>query len=484
MSLSDSARIRASCRRVTTWPSTSTSTNVLVGFVAARRAEKAASISAWVASPRSITRRPKSESDALPLRDPPLSAFGFALAPEAELGPDESLAAGVPLDFGSVSLTEVSVPAGSGHCTVTILLFAIRMQTVPRRILIVRPSALGDVCRTIPLLWSLRAAYPHATIDWVVEDTWSAAIAAHPALDEAVAFPKRKLRKFWRNPRVAWQAARWFFSLRQRRYDLVIDAQGLARSGLMSLMSGAPLRVAHRSAREFSWLAANLRVESAPGEHVVDAMLRLVEAAGAIPMAKMHLALAEADALWWTEQRRAREIARPYVVLATANRWEGKRWITSRWRELVVAVSEDLAMAGMHDIVWIGGPDESAQVAQNALAQELLTTHRSHDLSGATTVGGMMAIIKDAALVVSLDSAPAHLAVGFGVPLVALYGSTSIATDGPYEQDRWCAHGGRNEQVRRHDYRKVTRGRELMERISVADVATLIRKRLKFEVPS
>ena len=123
------------------------------------------------------------------------------------------------------------------------------MRTVPRRILIVRPSAFGDVCRTVPLLWSLRKTFPKAVIDWVVEDRWSPAIQEHPAIDGVVKFPKREFRSCWRNPKTAIKTIQWFWRLRRGRYDLVIDAQGLARSGLMSLVTGAKVRVANRSGR-------------------------------------------------------------------------------------------------------------------------------------------------------------------------------------------------------------------------------------------
>lgn len=352
------------------------------------------------------------------------------------------------------------------------------MQTVPRRILIVRPSALGDVCRTVPLLWSLRAAYPQATIDWVVEDRWTAVLSSHPALNEAIPFPKRSLRSFWRSPSVARTAIEWFCALRRRRYDLVIDAQGLARSGLMSLATGAQVRVAHRNAGEFSWIAANVRVGPSSTVHVVDGMLRLVEAVGVAPVAKMNLVCGQADATWWQNQQQARGIARPYLVVASTNLWAGKRWIASRWHELLVSIAPDLTAHGIRDIVWIGGPSEVEQVAANRPRDGMIAPLRSHDLSGATTVGEIMAVVRDAALVVALDSAPAHLAVGFQVPLVALYGATSLESDGPYGQSEWCAHGGRGEKLKKHDYRDVDRGSELMARITVDDVATLIRKRL------
>jgi len=147
----------------------------------------------------------------------------------------------------------------------------------PRRILLVRPSALGDVCRTVPVLASLRQAFPDAGIDWVVQDTFVDAVRAHPAVDEVIPFPRRRLAGWWRSPRVAREAVRWFADLRRRRYDVVYDLQGLGRSGLMAFASGAPRRVGFRSAREFAWLGYTARHAPPHAEHVVDQMLELLE---------------------------------------------------------------------------------------------------------------------------------------------------------------------------------------------------------------
>lgn len=278
---------------------------------------------------------------------------------------------------------------------------------------------------------------------------------------------------------VAREVVRWFLSLRRRQYDLVIDAQGLARSGLMSLATGAKVRVALRGAREFSWIAANLRVGSSRSGHVVDEMLGLVAAVGVNPLPKMDLVVGQSDADWWRQERVVRGISRPYIVVASANQWPGKRWIASRWHELIASISCDLTAGGIREIVWIGGPGETEQVAANRPHDESIAPLHSHDLSGQTSVGAMMAVIRDAHLVVALDSAPAHLAVGFQVPLVALYGATSLLSDGPYNQYAWCAHGGQDEELSRHDYRDDNRGSELMGRITVDEVAALIRARLR-----
>ncbi len=358
------------------------------------------------------------------------------------------------------------------------------MRTVPRRILIVRPSAFGDVCRTVPLLWSLRAAFPNSVIDWVVEDVWAPAIREHPALNGVIQFPKREFRACWRDLPTAWKTLQWFFQLRRSKYDVVIDAQGLARSGLMSWITGAPVRVGNRAGREFSWLAANRRVVTPKGTHVVDAMLQLVREVGAESVANMGLVVPAADRQWWSEEMERRRIGGAFAAIAITNGWEGKRWIEDRWEELLAALADDFLAKGIRDLVWIGAPGEERQVEAVVGRVSLDARLRSHNMVGKTSVGSTMAIIQRASLVVGLDSAPTHLAVGLGVPFVALYGATQPAKDGPYQLQSWCIHGGRGTDSRSHDYRDPQKGRKMMERISVEEVAALIRKRLQAKDPS
>lgn len=351
------------------------------------------------------------------------------------------------------------------------------MRTVPRRILIVRPSAFGDVCRTIPVAWSLRNSFPQAVIDWVVEDRWAPALSAHPAIDHLIEFPKERFRAFWRNPAVAMETLRWFGRLREGRYDLVIDAQGLARSGLMSIVSGAPDRVGLATAREFAWLGTNQRVRVAPGTHTVDAMLQLVERAGAQPVRDMRLVTPQGDLANWQQMRSLTGITGQYVVAATANKWAGKRWSASRWQECMSALDAEFHDRGINSVVWLGGPGEQEQVAQNltGISQQRL---RHVDLSGHTSVGETMAVIQGASLAISLDSAPAHIAVGLGVGVVSLYGATRPQTDGPYGQGQWCIHGGAGEVLGSHDYRDADKGARMMQRITVQAVVERVIARL------
>ena len=163
-----------------------------------------------------------------------------------------------------------------------------RPLTDPARILMIRPSALGDVCRTVPCLVSLRRAFPAATIDWLVNDAFVPAVSAHPALNAAVAFDRRAFGDGIK--RLQLGAARSFMGeLKARGYDLVVDLQGLARSGLLAWSTRAKRRVGYANARELGWLGCNERHHVDASIHAVDRMLRLIELAGVRPVLDMRL---------------------------------------------------------------------------------------------------------------------------------------------------------------------------------------------------
>jgi heptosyltransferase-1 len=336
----------------------------------------------------------------------------------------------------------------------------------PRRILIVRPSALGDVCRTVPVLASLRRAYPQARIDWVVRDTFAPAIAAHPALNEAILFPRARFARWWRSPAALGEMLGWFWDLRRRRYELVLDCQGLGRSGLISFLAAARRRVGYRQARELAWLGYNVRHPAHPEIHTVDQMLSLLREEGIEPVHDMRLHLAPADHDWWTHERRRLGLdGLRYAVFAPTARWPSKRWPIQRWRQLV----RPLLDRGLQRLVVVGGPDETAQV-EGLVDPAGEAASSVVDLVGQTTIGQTMAAIADADLVIANDSAPLHVAVGFDRPCVALFGPTDPALVGPYRRPEAVVRKYRPRPGETINYRDGKLGDGLMRLISVDDV--------------
>lgn len=345
----------------------------------------------------------------------------------------------------------------------------------PSGILIVRPSALGDVCRTVPVLATLRRAFPQARIDWIVQQEYVAAIGAHPDLDEAVCFPRGRFARWWRNPRVAWEMLRWFAGLRRRRYDLVIDCQGLGRSGLITWATRAARRVGPRAAREFGWLGYTVR-HVADARHTVDQMMALLSAEGLEPAYDMRLYVADADRLWWRRQRLAEGVGARYAVLAPTSRWPGKRWPQRQWLSLV----EPLAARGFERVVLVGSPSEARQV--RTLVEEADPTLLV-SLVGQTTVGQTMAVLNGAGLVVANDSAPLHMAVGLQRPCLGLYGPTDPDAVGPYGRPHAVLQGGLPAGRRSVNYKDAHLGVAMMATIDPSEVLARIDWLLEAEAP-
>src|SRR3989454_2055673 len=146
------------------------------------------------------------------------------------------------------------------------------------RILIIKPSSLGDIVHALPAAAALRRLYPAAALTWLVKPEWSEILEGNPGIDEIVILPT--------------SARRWLQTvrlLRAKRFDLVVDLQGLLRSGLLAWLTGAPMRVGYTAAREGGWVFYTHRVPLPVATarwrlldlHAVDRNLAVVASLGA-----------------------------------------------------------------------------------------------------------------------------------------------------------------------------------------------------------
>ena len=337
------------------------------------------------------------------------------------------------------------------------------MAAPPERVLLIRPSALGDVARSVPAAASLRLAFPAARIDWLVEEGFEAVVSHHPAVSNVVNFPKKRIRHSLRrlDPRPLMAFAR---TLRTPAYDCVLDLQGLARSATMAWMTRAPRRIGLADARELGWLAYTSRADVSPDMHAVERMLAVVAAAtGVQPVTDMRLYVPPKGRQWLASQAWASE---PYVTLAPTSRWPAKQWPAARF----ASVAKAARAMGLRVAV-VGGRGERAQCqAVTSLASE---DAGIIDLVGATDVAGLMACIEASRAVVANDSAALHLAVGLSRPTVALFGPTRADRVGPYGRSHEVIqHAARWESL---DHKRAT-GVRMMERIEATEVIEALRR--------
>ncbi len=329
------------------------------------------------------------------------------------------------------------------------------------RILIIRPTALGDVSRTVPALVTLRQAFPQAQIDWLVSAAFADVIRAHPSLNHVVTFPRKRFGSACYNPRAAAEALAWAQHLRKQRYHLVIDLQGLARSGVFTWLTGAKQRVGCADARELAWLAYNRRHRIQQRLHTVDQMLALLAAQGYTPSHDMRLYLQDQDRSWLDSWLGRHGGPGPYACLAPTARWRCKSWPIENYTRIAQRLIETKLLGDR--FVILAGPNERQAI------QPLLDAlpSRATTLAPQTTVGQMMAIISQAGLVVCNDSGPLHIAVGFNRPIASLFGPTDPTLVGPYQrQETVITPPGITPDQMRH-YRRQRDDQSLIAKITV-----------------
>lgn len=306
-----------------------------------------------------------------------------------------------------------------------------------QRILIIKPSSLGDVVHALPVLAGLRNAYPQAHIAWLIGNSFAPLLEKHPLLDEVIRFDRRRFGRMLQSPRIFAEFLGFVRQLRRRRFDLVLDLQGLFRSGFLAYASGARRRVGFADTREFAWLFYSQRI--APSQttgsaatqdvHAVDKNLSLARALGLpvdppiFPLGLGPDELAAARQLLVTAAGRALD---RFTAVIPGARWETKRWRAERLAELI----DRLAADDLPPAVLLGSPDD------RAFADKILALRQTSviDLVGHTSLRQLSALLSLADLVVCHDSGPMHIAAALGKPLVAIFGPTNPVRTGPYGQ--------------------------------------------------
>ncbi|MBW2092312.1 MAG: glycosyltransferase family 9 protein, partial [Deltaproteobacteria bacterium] len=277
---------------------------------------------------------------------------------------------------------------------------------------------------------ALRRAYPKAHFTWLVEEAASDIVIDHPLLDRVLI----SRRKTWiRNIkkgrlRSTLKDIRLFLKdLRSVRYDLVIDLQGLFKSGILAFLSGGRQRLGFDRSRELSYLFYNKRMS--PYDRDRHALLRYLDVAsllGAEVRKDVEFRLPHCEEAARQAQQLLADTGRPQVVINPMARWETKLWPVRSWKELIQRLTRELQIR----VVLTGGPQDKALCRE--IAQQDLGTL---DVTGKTSLKVLLEIFRSADLVVCPDTGPMHLAAGTGTPVVALFGPTAPWRTGPYGPD-------------------------------------------------
>lgn len=295
----------------------------------------------------------------------------------------------------------------------------------PRRILIVRLGAIGDVARVLPMVHGLKARFPSAAIDWVVQSKAADLLRGHPHLDRVFVIPFRR----WRDA-LSREALDLRRRMRARDYDLVLDFQGMAKGAVWALVAGGrAVRVGWGPGhvKNFTWLAAH-GLRYPPGTDV-NRHLRhrvLVDWLGAPDLAGVPPVFESSDREGVDRYLDGPGAGpRPWILAYPGSSVTGshKRWEPER---LARALTDLRARTGGTILVgWGPAEEDEARALAAAVAGSLIPP---------TTLRALTYLLSRCDLFVGMDTGPMHLAGLVGTPVVAVFGRSDPTVHGPAER--------------------------------------------------
>jgi len=345
------------------------------------------------------------------------------------------------------------------------------------KVLIIKLSSIGDVVQTLPALRALRAALekrasrggPKAEIDWLVEEPASSILMERPDIDNVYVVKRRGWKKgIGDNLRMARLLA-------SRDYDMVLDFQGLLKSGVWVMLTGGKRRLGFSNARELSHVFLNEKLPPYdPDVHAVDRYLDLARHAGGAELAADKAPPPLVDPSGAAGRSVAAKLAEggvdgktPFFVLATQARWATKLWAPERFAELARRVLE---RNGALRAVLVGAASDTGR-CESIRSRMGGCAGRAVNLAGRTDLRELAALMQMAAFVVTVDSGPMHIAAAAGARVIALFGPTAPWRTGPY---------GKGHTVLRKDlecspcFRKECPEPRCMEEITVEEVLACV----------
>jgi len=315
------------------------------------------------------------------------------------------------------------------------------------KILIIKPSALGDVVLALPALSALRRNFPDAKISWLVRPEFAPLLENHPYLTEIIPFDRKFLGKAWYHPKAFAALVSLTRRLRRSKFDAVFDLQGLFRTACLAWLSGCKKRFGMANAREHAHLFYTHKIEQDNDcIHLVDYYLKIIKAAGAtdpclgFPQGEVSrsdkLAPAQAGVKFElpVEPHIRDSVGNllasynikfgEYIVFVPGSTHHSKCWPIERFAALADRISSRFGLP----IIAVGTESESSIIE----AIKDLTDVHIINFAGQTSLAELVALLKDAKLVVSNDTGPGHIAAALGTPLVLMYSWSNPARIAPY----------------------------------------------------
>jgi lipopolysaccharide heptosyltransferase I len=344
------------------------------------------------------------------------------------------------------------------------------MKQSPKNILLIKLSSLGDVIHALPALRTLRQLYPKAHIAWIVEEKCKDILYNNPDLDELIVVRIRHWRKNWNLQ--SWRELKASLKQIRGRFDLVIDIQGLIKTGVIAFLTQAPRIIGFDKhdcrERPNAWFTHEKIPYMGKKVHVVDRYLSMIQALGAktvsdeFPLVVPEQAEAHIEAYWKANPELSEK---PVVAIHHGVGFPTKRWPMERFAQLGDRLAKEMGFNIL--LTWGPGEEEAVKILSSQMKEK-------HWVSPKNSLHESIAMLKRMSLCIGCDTGPMHLSAAQGVPTVTLFGPTNPVYSRP--------HGNNHEVVVKlqpcsfcHKHSCPTQ-MECMTAITVDDVFTAVQK--------
>lgn len=282
-----------------------------------------------------------------------------------------------------------------------------------KKILVVKPSSLGDVVHSLPFLYALRKKSPNAEIHWVIAKGLEGLLENNLLISKIWVIDKDKWQCVPALSNTLISLYNLRKNLRKECFDIVIDLQGLLRSGLLAYASGAHIRIGFKEAREGASLFYTHKIEGGRDIHAVDRYLKIASFLGC-DIKNIKWSILEAGNVFQNK------IDYEYSVIAPGARWKTKKWHPECFGELASKLNIKSIVVGSNADVEIAD-----QVVKNSKGNAV-------SLAGKTSLKELINVISKAKFVVTNDSGPMHIAAALNIPVFSIFGPTNPVRTGPY----------------------------------------------------
>jgi len=285
----------------------------------------------------------------------------------------------------------------------------------PDKILIIKPSAWGDIVHTLPFLAAVNTRYPDAEIHWVVAKGLHSFLEGHPLITKMWIMDKDGWRNFGRLPQSIAEINAFRKGLKKEDFDLSIDLSGLLRSGLITLAAGAKYRLGFSDSDEGSPFFYTHKIEGGQQIHAIDRYLKLAQLLDC-DISKIQYPFAELPDI----SKLTDSLPKEFCIMAPSAGKEANRWPASRFGELA-------AKLPLPSLV-IAGPNDK-EIAKEVVQE---SNGKAINLAGKTNLKELVSLIARSHYFICNDTGPMHIAAALNIHVFALFGPANPTRTGPY----------------------------------------------------